>query len=110
MIGALAGERSESGNPPRSVTGGAQHPGAAAVITELAFVAQPRRAMETAAASRPGPLPRDAMVVRICVTVGIAHLWLTVLGQPGQPLAPVLGVRLQNVYRAAAGECLLAAC
>ena len=33
---------------------------------------------------------------------GIAYLWTTVLGHPGRPLAPVLGVRPQNVYRAAA--------
>ena len=33
---------------------------------------------------------------------GIAYLWTTVLGHPGRPLAPVLGIRPQNVYRAAA--------
>jgi putative transposase len=33
---------------------------------------------------------------------GIAYLWTTVLGHPGRPLAAVLGIRPQNVYRAAA--------
>jgi hypothetical protein len=32
---------------------------------------------------------------------GIAYLWTTVLGHPGRPLGPVLGIRPQNVYRAA---------
>ena len=33
---------------------------------------------------------------------GITYLWPTVLGHPGRSLVPVLGVRPQNVYRAAA--------
>ncbi len=31
---------------------------------------------------------------------GIAYLWVEVLGRPARPLAPVLGVRPQNVYQA----------
>ncbi len=33
---------------------------------------------------------------------GIAYLWGEVLGHPGRPLAPVLGVRPQAVYQAVA--------
>jgi hypothetical protein len=33
---------------------------------------------------------------------GIAYLWVTVLGHAGRPLAAALGIRPQNVYRAAA--------
>ena len=33
---------------------------------------------------------------------GIAYLWVTVLGHAGRPLAVPLGIRPQNVYRAAA--------
>ena len=33
---------------------------------------------------------------------GIAYLWVTVLGHAGRPLAAPLGIRPQNVYRAAA--------
>ena len=33
---------------------------------------------------------------------GIAYLWVEVLGHPGSPLAPVLGVRPQAVYQAVA--------
>jgi hypothetical protein len=29
---------------------------------------------------------------------GIAYLWVEVLGHPGRPLAPALGVRPQAVY------------
>ena len=32
---------------------------------------------------------------------GIAYLWMDVLGQPGPPLAPVLGVHPAVVYQAA---------
>jgi len=32
---------------------------------------------------------------------GRAYLWMDVLGQPGPPLAPVLGVRPAVVYQAA---------
>jgi hypothetical protein len=33
--------------------------------------------------------------------VGIAYLWLEVLGRAGRPLATALGIRPQSVYRAA---------
>jgi REP element-mobilizing transposase RayT len=93
------------------------------VLGSTAFVDQLRRAVEAAEAPRPRQLPLDALVARVCAQVGIAppalaaggrtpqasraragiaYLWLTVLGHPGRPLAPVLGVRPQNVYRAAA--------
>ncbi len=32
---------------------------------------------------------------------GVAYLWIEVLGRPGRPLAPVLGVRPESVYKAA---------
>jgi len=93
------------------------------VLGDSAFVEQLRRAAERAEAPRPDQLPLDALMARVCAQVGIAsaaltaggrtvqasqaragiaYLWLTVLGHPGRPLAPVLGVRPQNVYRAAA--------
>ena len=34
---------------------------------------------------------------------GIAYLWTAVLGRPGRPLAPVLGVFPAAVYKAARG-------
>ena len=45
-----------------------------------------------------GPARRAASRAR----EGIAYLWTGVLVHPGRPLAPVLGIRPQNVYRAAA--------
>ncbi len=74
---------------------------------------------------RPGAraLPLATLVARVCRHVGIApahlqagsrrpavtrardgiaYLWVEVLGHPGRPLAPVLGVRPQAVYQAAA--------
>jgi hypothetical protein len=109
------------------------------VLGDSAFVEQLRRAAERAEAPRPAQLSLDALVARVCAQVGIvpsalaaggriaqasraragiAYLWLTVLGHPGRPLAPVLGVRPQNVYRAAAQgradaaawDCFLATC
>ena len=87
------------------------------------FVEAMRRAV---AAPDPARAPRvslEGLVARVCRQVGIApthlaagnrrpaasrarkgiaYLWTTVLGHPGRPLAPVLGIRPQNVYRAAA--------
>ncbi|MCX5734648.1 MAG: transposase [candidate division NC10 bacterium] len=109
------------------------------VLGSTAFVDHLRRAVETAEVPRPRQIPLDALVARVCHHVGIvptaltaggratqatqaragiAYLWLTVLGHPGRPLASVLGVQPQNVYRAAAQghaaaaawECLLATC
>ncbi len=50
----------------------------------------------------PAQLPagsRRAAVTR--ARDGIAYLWVEVLGHPGRPLAPVLGVRPQADYQAA---------
>ena len=73
------------------------------------FVDQIRRAVETAEAPRPGQLPLDALVARVCAQVGIAppvlaaggrtpqasraragvaYLWLTVLGGPAPECLP----------------------
>jgi putative transposase len=72
---------------------------------------------------RPGgrALPLATLVTRVCRRVGIAaaqlqagsrraavtrardgiaYLWVEVLGHPGRPLAPILGVRPQAVYQA----------
>ena len=51
----------------------------------------------TPAALAAGGRPRQASRAR----AGIAYLWTAVLGHPGRPLASVLGIRPQNVYRAA---------
>ncbi len=44
----------------------------------------------------------DALTVlaRACLP-NHAHLWVEVLGHPGRPLAPAIGVRPQAVYQAA---------
>jgi hypothetical protein len=91
------------------------------ILGSSAFVAQLQRAAEA-----PGARPRlslEALAARVCRQVGlppghlaagtrrpaasraragIAYLWTEVLGHPGRPLAPVLGVRPQAVYQAAA--------
>jgi putative transposase len=93
------------------------------ILGGSAFVEALRR---TVAARDPGPRRRvalAALVATVCRHVGvppgalaaggrtrpvsraregIAYLWTTMLGHPGRPLAPVLGIRPQNVYRAAA--------
>ena len=87
------------------------------------FVEAMRQAVTDRGASRAPRVSLDALVARVCQHVGlppahlaagnrrpaasraregIAYLWTTVLGHPGHPLAPVLGIRPQNVYRAAA--------
>jgi hypothetical protein len=97
--------------------------GDARVLGGTDFVTQLRQAVETAEAPRPTQMALDTLVARVCHHVGIApaalgaggrtapvsqaragiaYLWVTVLGHPGRPLAPVLGIRSQNVYRAAA--------
>ncbi len=87
------------------------------------FVTRVQRTLEPGA---PGPAARltlETVVARICRYVGvapaalagggrasrltrarqgIAYCWIDVLGRPGRPLAPSLGVRPQNVYQAAA--------
>jgi len=92
------------------------------ILGSSAFVEQVRQGVEARAAL---PVPRlslEEVVTRVChnegvdptalrgggrssgvlrVRAGIAYLWLTVLGKSGRALAPVLGVRPQNVYQAA---------
>jgi REP element-mobilizing transposase RayT len=84
------------------------------------FVAQLQQALAPATPRR--HLPLEELVTRVCRHVGvaparlaggartpplsrarqgIAYWWTEVLGRPGRPLAPHLGVRPQNVYRAA---------
>jgi hypothetical protein len=90
----------------------------------LAFVEAVRREVEQAtAAPRPPGLALETLMARVCESLGIApaalgaggrtarvsraragiaYLWVTVLGHAGRPLAAPLGIRPQNVYRAAA--------
>ncbi len=93
------------------------------ILGRSEFVEQLRRVVADRVPSRAPRLTLDALVTRVCQYVGlppahlaagnrrpaasraregIAYLWTTVLGHPGRPLAPVLGIRPQNVYRAAA--------
>jgi REP element-mobilizing transposase RayT len=98
------------------------------ILGSPAFVDQLRREVAT---THPTPASRPALatlVARVCRHVGIAptalqgggrtpaisraragiaYLWVTGLGQPGRPLAPVLGLHPAVVYQAArrgAGE------
>jgi hypothetical protein len=80
---------------------------------------------ETQAARTPAPaqLSLESVIARVCrqtgttpaevasggqhasvsrAREGIAHLWVSALGQSGRRLAPLLGVAPQSVYRAAA--------
>ena len=89
--------------------------GSSAFVERLRLTVEDRR--------RPGgrALPLDRLVARVCRRVGIAaaqlqagsrraavtrardgiaYLWVEILGHPGRPLAPVLGVRPQAVYQA----------
>jgi REP element-mobilizing transposase RayT len=91
------------------------------VLGSREFVERLRQTVE--AQSRPAAraLPLDRLVACVCRRVaiaaaqlqagsrraaitrardGIAYLWVEVLGHPGRPLAPVLGVRPQAVYQA----------
>jgi REP element-mobilizing transposase RayT len=91
------------------------------VLGSSDFVERLRQTVEDR--RRPGAraLPLDTLVGRVCRRVGIAaaqlqtgsrraavtqardgiaYLWVEVLGHPGRPLAPVLGVRPQAVYQA----------
>ncbi|HSB81791.1 MAG TPA: hypothetical protein VLM91_23680 [Candidatus Methylomirabilis sp.] len=93
------------------------------ILGSSEFVEQLRHTVEDTpkAAARSPTL--DALVARVCRQVGvapdhlregsrrvavsrardgIAYLWTEVLGHPGRPLAPVLGVRPQAVYQAVA--------
>jgi putative transposase len=87
------------------------------------FVEACRRHAEAQVVPRTPGVSLDTLLARVCRQVGIApvalaaggrtarasraragiaYLWVAVLGHPGRPLAPLLGVRPQNVYRAAA--------
>jgi REP element-mobilizing transposase RayT len=93
------------------------------VLGSSAFIEQLRRAVEATSRAAPRRLTLDTLVARVCRQVGIrpeqlgagsrqtavsrardgiAYLWVEVLGHPGRPLAPVLGVRPQAVYQAVA--------
>jgi REP element-mobilizing transposase RayT len=93
------------------------------ILGSSAFVAELQHATEETAACRRPQLTLDALVARVCREVGIlpahlatgtrrpaasraragiAYLWTEVLGHPGRPLAPVLGVRPQAIYQAVA--------
>ena len=65
---------------------------AALVARVCRHVGVPPPALAVGGRTRPASRARE----------GIAYLWTTVLGYPGRPLAPLLGIRPQNVYRAAA--------
>lgn len=92
------------------------------VLGSSAFVDHLRRTLTDRATPGRAQISLDAIVARVCRHVGttpvalaaggrpqrasraregIAYLWTEVLGHPGRPLAPVLGIRPQNVYRAA---------
>ncbi len=91
------------------------------VLGSREFVERLRRSVEAASRAAPRRLPLDTLVARVCRAVGIrpqqlaagsrrsaasrgrdgiAYLWVEVLGHPGRPLAPLLGVRPQAVYQA----------
>ena len=94
------------------------------ILGSSAFVEAVRREVEQAtAAPRPPGLALETLMARVCASLGmapaalgaggrtarvsraragIAYLWVTVLGHAGRPLAAPLGIRPQNVYRAAA--------
>jgi hypothetical protein len=93
------------------------------ILGSSAFVAELQHAAEATALRHHPQLTLDALVARVCREVGIpsahlaagtrrpaasrartgiAYLWTEVLGHPGRPLAPVLGVRPQAIYQAAA--------
>ena len=92
------------------------------ILGSSAFVEQVRHEVEANAARSAPCLSLEELVTRVChhadvdaaalrgggrspgilrARAGIAYLWVTVLGRSGRPLAPVLGVRPQNVYQAA---------
>jgi len=92
------------------------------VLGSSEFVEHFRREAEAHSNTAVQRVPLERLVTRVCRHVGvdptalrgggrapevirarngIAYLWVEVLGRPGRPLAPVLGVRPQNVYQAA---------
>jgi len=91
------------------------------ILGSSEFVDHLRREVETRPARSAPRVPLEDLVARVCHHVGldpaalrgggrapgvirarngIAYLWVEVLGRPGRPLAPILGVRPQNVYQA----------
>ncbi len=91
------------------------------VLGSSEFVEQLRCTVEDASRAAPRRLLLATLVARVCRRVGIrpehlgegtrradvtrarngiAYLWIEVLGHPGRPLAPILGVRPQAVYQA----------
>ena len=93
------------------------------ILGSSEFVEHLQRTVADRAAPPPTRLSLEALLARVCRHVGlppahlaagtrrpaasraregIAYLWTEVLGHAGRPLAPVLGIRPQNVYRAAA--------
>ena len=92
------------------------------VLGTSAFVDRLQRTLADQATPRPARIALETLVARVCRHVGttpaalaaggrrrmasraragVAYLWTAVLGHPGRPLAHVLGIRPQNVYRAA---------
>ncbi len=91
------------------------------VLGSREFVEHLRRRVEDPPRAAPRRPPLDPRVARVCRHVGIrpeqlrqgsrrsavsrardgiAYLWVEVLGHPGRPLAPILGIRPQAVYHA----------
>jgi REP element-mobilizing transposase RayT len=92
------------------------------ILGSSEFVEGCRRAAEAGAAPRPSRIGLEALVARVCRHVGvaadtllgggrrpaltqartgIAYLWTEILGRPGRPLAPFLGVHPSAVPKAA---------
>jgi putative transposase len=92
------------------------------ILGSSEFVARIQRTLKPAATGSAARLTLEALVARVCRRVGvppaalaggsraarptraregIAYCWIEGLGRPGRPLAPVLGIRPQSVYRAA---------
>jgi len=100
------------------------------VLGSSAFVETLRRTTEGGGGARPAQVPLAPLVARVCQAVGItpaaltgggrrpavsraragiAYLWMEVLGHPGRPLAPILGVHPAVVYQAARRGAMAAA-
>ena len=92
------------------------------VLGSSAFVAQLQRAVEATEAPRGPQLALEPLVAGVCrhiglprealggggrrtavqqVRAGLAYLWVEVLGHPGRPLAPLLGVQPAAIPKAA---------
>jgi hypothetical protein len=93
------------------------------VLGSSEFVSALRHSAEAAATPGDARLSLETLVGRVCQHVGIAsaalvaggrtarasraregiaYLWVDVLGHAGRPLAPLLGICPQNIYRAVA--------